>query len=265
MQSQRSFFHVLLGLIFLFFVAQRLLFFHPSLVESTMSVILYPFVSAQQRLSSPVVGALQSIEQYHTIAAQYEELKKDYEYLQAQHIQLLAEQHFIQTTSEIMQFAQRYQTDQLLLAHIMLRSSIPDNQFLLVDAGSSAGVQRDMVAVYQNSIIGRVIECYPLYSKVVLLTDPRSHIAAVTATTNAKGIVEGTGNAHSISLNFVNHMDAITIGDLVLTSGQGTIFPQGFALGTIVAAEVQGVQHIITVEPSVNVDDIEYCYLMKKI
>jgi len=58
-------------------------------------------------------------------------------------------------------------------------------QFILVDGGSRQGVKKDMVALHNNCLIGRVDDVYPWYCKICLITDPACKVAAYCAKTGA--------------------------------------------------------------------------------
>lgn len=53
-------------------------------------------------------------------------------------------------------------------------------------------------------------------------------------------------------------------GDLVLSSGEGLIFPRGFALGNVKHYQVNGLLHDVIVEPLINLETINYCYVIQK-
>lgn len=68
---------------------------------------------------------------------------------------------------------------------------------------------------------------------MVLITDKHSEVAAYTNITNANGIVKGINNPDECELIYVNHLLSVSDEDLVLSSGQGLVFPEGFCLGQV--------------------------------
>ena len=159
---------------------------------------------------------------------------------------------------------ERYRYSDALGAKVMQRLLNDEQQVLLVDAGSRAGVTVGMVAVYNNCLVGKVSHVYPLYSKITLLTDSSCNIASYCATSGIHGVHEGAMKSDMTYLTHIHHYDLIHEGELVLSSGQGIIFPDGFALGRIVSIENDGLWKKATVRPVLDVERITYCILFAK-
>ena len=197
-------------------------------------------------------------------------LHKEREILVTENNMLRGLLHYADETKELRTFNKKY-NNKGIITQILVRHCSTDSQFFFVDAGSSQGVEKDMVAIYCNGIVGKVIEVYPWYCKICLITDSNCKIAAVCLPSHIKkeyrsstqGIHEGM-NAQYTALRYVSHLEKVNVGDKVFSSGQGLIFPQGFALGTIVAAEKEGLFYTITIDPSVNVQKLEYCMLIAR-
>ena len=66
-----------------------------------------------------------------------------------------------------------------------------------------------MIAVFKDCLVGRVVEVYPYYSKVILITDPTCKVAAICTSTNVKGIHEGMLSLTTTKLSFVNHLEEV--------------------------------------------------------
>jgi rod shape-determining protein MreC len=172
---------------------------------------------------------------------------------------------FGQDTEEIRAYAKRYEHEgDLLLAHCMVKECTPDQQVMIVDKGARHGVTTSMVAVYKNMLLGRVSDVQDWHSKITLITDRLCKISAYCVKTRAAGIVEGTNNADEIQLSYISHLSTVQEGDEVLSSGQGLIFPRGFALGTITHCELNGLYHKVLIKPCIDVAAIDFCYLMEK-
>jgi rod shape-determining protein MreC len=172
---------------------------------------------------------------------------------------------FGQDTEEIRAYARRYQHEgPLLLAQCMIKECTPDQQLMVVDKGARHGVTTSMVAVYKNMLLGRVSEVQDWYSKITLITDRLCKITAYCVKTRAAGIVEGVNKVGEVQLSYISHLSVVQEGDEVLSSGQGLIFPRGFALGTIVSCELDGLYHKVLIKPCIDVTSIDFCYLLEK-
>lgn len=172
---------------------------------------------------------------------------------------------FCQDTEELRAYAQRYQHQgSLILAQCIVKESTPDQQVVIVDKGARHGVTTSMVAVYKNMLLGRVSEVQDWHSKITLITDRLCKIAAYCVNTRAAGIAEGANKPDELQLSYISHLSSVYEGDEVLSSGQGLIFPRGFALGTIIHCELDGLYHKVVIKPCIDVAAIDFCYLMEK-
>lgn len=228
-------------------------------LENCASCSLYPILVAQQKVSALVRRNQAKLQAPDIIS-----LQSDLEDVRAENARLRALIHYEQQTKELRAFDARYAYEDATLASVLSRHISDQAHHFFVAAGSRQGVERDMVAVYKNSLIGRVVQVYPWYSKVVLITDASCKIAAYCADTGATGIHHGANNLEQTTLNRVTHLDAVQEGDLVISSGQGLVFPQGFALGTIQSSTINGLFYDVHVAPLHDINMIAYCHILKK-
>ncbi|GAW66052.1 rod shape-determining protein MreC [Geoanaerobacter pelophilus] len=129
---------------------------------------------------------------------------------------------------------------------------------LVVNRGSDDGLVEGMPVVAAGGIVGRVIKVAPQSSRVLLLTDHASAIAAVVQRSRARGIVRGAGGGRC-SLEFTVKDEDVKVGDTVISSGVGGVFPKGLPIGevTMVKKGEYGVFQTIEVRPTVNIGRLE--------
>lgn len=134
------------------------------------------------------------------------------------------------------------------------------DSFFIVDKGSRDGVTSDMVAKLNNILLGRVVAVYPAYCKVMPVTDAQCYVPIVCATSRAHGVFHGN------QLDFVSHLEPLVVDELVLTSGDGLIYPAGLALGSIKKFELNdlGFLYRVEVDPLYDLEHITYCSLVSK-
>jgi rod shape-determining protein MreC len=211
-------------------------------------------------------------------------LKKKYDDVFAENIALKAINQYVEETKELRNFNKRYLLNCGHVAQILARHFSSNNQFFLLDAGSSHGIQKGMVALYGNVIVGKVVCVYPWYCKVCLTTDADCKIAALClpsyakkfssvktlenrlerAAKSASGIHEGINSITHAVVRYVSHLESVNVGDDVFSSGEGLVFPKGFALGKIISADKGDLFYTITVQPLVDFESLQYCMLIAK-
>jgi rod shape-determining protein MreC len=121
-----------------------------------------------------------------------------------------------------------------------------------------------MVVVSGNKLVGKIVEVFPYYSKVLLVTDPLCKVAVKTAKTGVKGIHEGCLSLDKTTIKYMSHLETIEQNDLVLTSGEGLVFPQGFAVGILQEFFIKNLQYQVTVKPVINFQTLAYCTIVQK-
>ncbi len=250
--------------VFLTFAVGRIFFFNRSTLESIGSSLTYPFIWTAGALAS-------SIDNITTARASYAQLRAEYElehqnYLKAldEIIQLRATVHNYESIKELIEFKQRYNYPTAILAKILIKNINPVQHYYWVNRGISDGVKVNMVALYQNHVVGRVAEVHGNYSKVILITDQHCKVAAYLGTTHAQGILQGYNCIDCCNLRYVSHLCTVNDNDLVISSGEGCIFPEGFCLGKIVFHMIKEKElyHCIDIKPVINLKALRTCMLI---
>ena len=121
---------------------------------------------------------------------------------------------------------------------------------LFLNVGSDDGVQEgNIVLGTKKSVIGRIVNVKEDSSSVLLLTDINSKIPVYTLDTNERLILSGTNN-NNLEIDFFNSKNPNLIdGDLVYTSGDSNIIPNGLYIGKIVK---KGDKFIVETDENMN-------------
>lgn len=103
---------------------------------------------------------------------------------------------------------------------------------LLIEAGTSQGVQKGQAVLGDKGMIGRVVETGYSASRVLLLSDINSRIPVLVEGSNQKAILAGN-NEESLTLEHLPPDVMIDQGARVVTSGHGGQFPPGIPIGEV--------------------------------
>jgi rod shape-determining protein MreC len=234
------------------------------LLSQVTSYALYPVLVIERSVLDPLKSWYKDRAAMHEMRAEQKKLQEERLFLLEENNKLHAMLNHCSDIQEVVDFGKRYTTPKKVIASVLLKQFSPHAHYFFVDAGSNRGIEPDMVAVYKNCLIGRVAEVYRWYSKVVLITDRSCKVAAVCRGTSAQGIHEGCQQQQTTQLSFVSHLAKVKKGDVIVSSGEGLIFPRGFALGKISNCASDNVYYHIEVQPLVDVSLIDTCYLLAK-
>lgn len=136
---------------------------------------------------------------------------------------------------------------------------------LVVDRGSTDGLNEGMPVLAAGGVVGRLVKVAPHSSRVLLLTDHASAIAALVQRSRARGVVRGLGGGRC-SMEFTVKDEDVKVGDAVICSGIGGVFPKGVPIGevTMVKKGEYGVFQTIEVRPTVNIGRLEEMLVLLK-
>jgi rod shape-determining protein MreC len=102
-----------------------------------------------------------------------------------------------------------------------------------------------------------VVSVSPGFSKVRLLSDPNSGVAAVIRHNRVDGIVLGEGG-DTLTMRYVSGFADVALGDVVVTSGLDGIFPRGIRIGTVsYVGAGREVSRVIHVSPACRIEELE--------
>ena len=118
---------------------------------------------------------------------------------------------------------------------------------LLVAATEADGVEKNAVVVCAKGVVGRVVDTGLLVSRVALLTDINARTPVRFESTGEQAILAGTGKIELIILHRKplyetplennDQNGALKIGDRLVTSGIGGIYPPDLTVATITRIE----------------------------
>lgn len=134
----------------------------------------------------------------------------------------------------------------------------------LVDQGKEQGVRLGLPVLASGGIVGRVVDAYSGYAKVMLIVDRNSAADAVVQRTRVRGILQGKGG-NRCSLEYVPKNADVVVGDLVVASGLGGIYPAGLIFGRITQASKKtgGVFQEVEVTPAADLSALEEVLIVK--
>lgn len=134
---------------------------------------------------------------------------------------------------------------------------------IIIDRGSSEGVEKGMPVVTVEGIVGQIIDASPNYSKVLLANDPNSAIDVIVQKNRTQGILKGKG-AKGYDLLYVLKNADVTKGDTIVTAGLGDVFPKGLPVGTVslVTKTRRGMFQNIEVQPAVDLSKLEFLLII---
>jgi rod shape-determining protein MreC len=113
-------------------------------------------------------------------------------------------------------------------------------RFAMLAVGGTAGVSRDMPVIGADGLVGRTQDVGQVSSRVLLITDPLSRVPVIIERTGQAGLAAGRNQPTLVLIDRVGPDLPLRVGDRIVTSGDGGVYPPGVPVGVVIAARGDG-------------------------
>jgi len=141
---------------------------------------------------------------------------------------------FFRLRSQLL-FAQKKARNEIF-SEIIGESADNTHQIRLINRGSNQLLQRNYIVIRKEGLVGRIQSVSPYQSSVQLIIDHRSRVPALIQRNRVRGLIYGTHDG--MEMRQINQHAKIKIGDRVISSGLGNLYPKGILIGW-----VSGIHH----------------------
>ena len=228
------------GLVLLFSIALMIVDARTTWLDgtrNTLSVAVTPvqfLASLPSRVQGWVSGRLAS---EPDIKIAYENLRNEYFQLKSEALLLRALQEENKALRALLDASERLE-EKITLAELVNVQIDRDNHNILVRKGLRDGIYGGQAVIDDQGVIGQVIDVMPLNSSVMLITDPGHAMPVQVERTGLRTLVYGTGSVSLLRVPFLNQNSDIQEGDVLVSSGLGGRFPNGYPVATVTSVRI---------------------------
>ncbi len=122
-----------------------------------------------------------------------------------------------------------------VVAELMAVDNNPYSHQIVINKGAINSVFEGQPVLDDKGIVGQIMQVSSTNSRVLLIADVTHAIPVRVARNNVRLIVSGSGSLDELLIQHVAHSSALETGDILLSSGLGNIFPEGYPVATIVS------------------------------
>jgi len=151
-----------------------------------------------------------------------------------------------------------------MVAELLSVDSDPFSHQVLINKGALDGVYNGQPVINDQGVVGQVLHVGSTTSRVLLITDS-SHGTPVRVLRNdLRAIASGSGELDKLELRNLPRNTDVQVGDLLVTSGLGGRFPEGYPVATVTRSDyVEGKPFAqIEAKPLVALDRLRYLLLL---
>ena len=229
-----------------------------SLLSDVGSAVIYPFQWVGSKIGGGVSGFFSYFADIRDLRDEVESLKNENQELKDQLVdaEIMADEnawlyHYLTMKEE--------RGDWSLCAASVIASATASGEGgdyateLTLNRGSASGIAAGMPVVTGSGLVGVVVEVGLNHCRVMTLLDTSVSVGAVTTRATENGLCEGDyarlHEGHATLKNLPEEAD-VEVGDIVVTSGRGSVYPYGIPIGRV--TEVTAKAFVRTTEAAVQ-------------
>jgi len=215
-----------------------------------------------QKLSALVSGGINDLggdlTDIDEIRAENELLKEKIRQLQAQLVDYETYKQECERLSGIVGIIQENPDMELISASVISRDSTDAYGTFIIDKGTMHDVAYLDPVMTEDGLVGYVSQVGPVSSKVTTVLSPSTGVGAIDKRTKDGGVLGGdqelAQNGYA-KLSYLQRDCDVTVGDLIVTSGLGGIYPRNLIIGEVIEirAESQDISLYAVIDPSADV------------
>jgi len=152
-----------------------------------------------------------------------------------------------------------------LSAEVLYEAADPYSRRVIIDRGSSHGVQPGSPVINDAGVLGQVTRVYTMSAEVTLLSDKDAAIPVLNTRTQARNAAFGSSDGSGMELRFLAANADIKAGDLMATSGLDGIYPTGLPVARVTAVERRGDTSFASVrlQPVAQADSVRHVLVLR--
>ncbi len=184
---------------------------------------------------------------------------RELEAVEGENIRLRSQLHFAQRSSR-----------RLIPAEVIGRDVNDWWRSMRINGGTRDGIVSESAVITSEGLVGKTVDVSRRITEVLLLSDPKNKVSAQISRSGAFGVLEGTGTPLDgcalCRMSFINKNASVRVGDEVMTSGLGGVYPQGLVIGYVESVEMDeaGLYQAATVIPKVDVSVLRYVFVVSE-
>ncbi|MCH7370974.1 rod shape-determining protein MreC [Aeromonas sp. MR16] len=151
-----------------------------------------------------------------------------------------------------------------MVAELLSVDSDPFSHQVLINKGALDGVYNGQPVINDQGVVGQVLHVGSTTSRVLLITDSSHGIPVRVLRNDLRAIASGGGELDKLDLRNLPRNTDVQVGDLLVTSGLGGRFPEGYPVATVTRSDYVEGKPFAQVEarPLVALDRLRYLLLL---
>ena len=151
-----------------------------------------------------------------------------------------------------------------MVAEVISVDSDPYSHQIVINRGAGDGVYEGQPVLDALGIVGQILHVGQTSSRVILVTDISHAIPVRVQRNGLRLLASGSGQIDRLIHNFVPQSADIKIGDLLVTSGLGGKYPEGYPVAKVYFVNNDESREFVQIfsTPVAQIDRLRYLLLL---
>ncbi|HGM7839230.1 rod shape-determining protein MreC [Serratia marcescens] len=156
------------------------------------------------------------------------------------------------------------QDEHKMVTQVISTGSDPYSDQVVIDKGSDNGVYEGQPVISDKGVVGQVVAVAKVTSRVLLICDASHALPIQVLRNDIRVIAAGSGCADDLQLEHLPNNTDIRVGDVLVTSGLGGRFPEGYPVAVVSSVKVdnQRAYTVIQARPTAGLQRLRYLLLL---
>lgn len=232
-------------------------------IKDAFNTILTPARYVANAVSDAIDGFESYFKAIDDYKAENESLKAENESLKAELVEGEAAREENARLREYLEMKERYSSFKLTEALIIGREGEGHATFFTLNKGKRDGIDTGMAVMVSGGLVGSVCDAGETWSRVRVLNEASASAGAYVHRSGEIGVLSGDiayKDTGLCVLKYLSENADVVEGDMIYTSGDGSVYPGGIYIGKVTEVTLDGFSRTktATVECAVSFDDLKY-------
>lgn len=235
--------------------------------QEILGAIAVPFQKITASISSKINTLTDKTVNIDNIIKENEDLKEQVNALrkkQVEYDKIAMENKQYKELLSIMDNEVHYET---VSAFIIGRDSMDKFYSFTLDKGENAGISKNDVVISIDGIVGVVTEVGPNFAKVSTILSPAVSMSCFAGDERDNGVVSGVydlSQGENCTMTYLPKNTKIAKGDIVSTTGLGSVFPKDLIVGTVESVDIDssGNSKTATIKPAADIPNVKMVFVI---
>lgn len=243
---------------------------YSSYIKGALNYVAMPFQKLADTVGRALDGYAAYITEFDRLKAENAELREKLDAMEEDVREAEAVKSENEYLREYLEIKNEHLDFAFAKADVIGRESGNYMTVFTLDRGTDAGISKGMPIIASNGgLIGHISDAGKTWAKAASVIDVTSSVGAYVERSLENGVITGDFELCLKGLCKMTYLDAdadIAVGDRIMTSGLGSVYPRGLVIGTVKELVKDDAARSITaiIEPLADISALDTVMVVTK-